>query len=241
MHYNFRLCHILQDAVLLCQTLNQTRTTKKLWIHLVRSDLCCKHTFSFSAGSVLDRHYYLLTCCSVRHSHTLLYMGFFALFWFSSVLTHSLQLLQHLKSLINVLIHKHCLVVVIVNFPLDEDPDVSMIAWTTTPWTLPSNLALVVNPDKDYVKVKGICQIAGQHVTSSQSKIRNCMSFVVSSCIRYKALLELDNLQSFSSTRSWFCNRAFLNFQAFASHDIKMAAQESCRIDQKMTYLLTFC
>ena len=46
--------------------------------------------------------------------------------------------------------------IVIVNFPLDESPDVSMIAWTTTPWTLPSNLALVVNPDMDYVKVKGI-------------------------------------------------------------------------------------
>ena len=29
-----------------------------------------------------------------------------------------------------------------------------MIAWTTTPWTLPSNLALCVNPDKDYVKVR---------------------------------------------------------------------------------------
>merc|ERR1711962_1829041 len=43
---------------------------------------------------------------------------------------------------------------VIVNFPLDESPDVSMIAWTTTPWTLPSNLALVVNPEHTYVKVK---------------------------------------------------------------------------------------
>ena len=31
---------------------------------------------------------------------------------------------------------------------------VSMVAWTTTPWTLPSNLALCVNPDKDYVKVR---------------------------------------------------------------------------------------
>ena len=29
-----------------------------------------------------------------------------------------------------------------------------MVAWTTTPWTLPSNLALCVNPDMDYVKVK---------------------------------------------------------------------------------------
>lgn len=27
-------------------------------------------------------------------------------------------------------------------------------AWTTTPWTLPSNLALCVNPEITYVKVK---------------------------------------------------------------------------------------
>ena len=44
---------------------------------------------------------------------------------------------------------------VIVNFPLDEDPAVSIIAWTTTPWTLPSNVALCVHPDFNYVKVKG--------------------------------------------------------------------------------------
>ena len=44
---------------------------------------------------------------------------------------------------------------VIVNFPLDEDPLVSVIAWTTTPWTLPSNLALCVHPEFTYVKVKG--------------------------------------------------------------------------------------
>lgn len=29
-----------------------------------------------------------------------------------------------------------------------------MLAWTTTPWTLPSNLGLTVGPDIDYVKVK---------------------------------------------------------------------------------------
>ena len=29
-----------------------------------------------------------------------------------------------------------------------------MIAWTTTPWTLPSNLALCVNAKFDYVKVR---------------------------------------------------------------------------------------
>ena len=31
--------------------------------------------------------------------------------------------------------------------------DAYFLAWTTTPWTLPSNVALCVNPDEDYVKV----------------------------------------------------------------------------------------
>ena len=34
-----------------------------------------------------------------------------------------------------------------VTFPLIDEPDVNLIAWTTTPWTLPSNLALCVNPE----------------------------------------------------------------------------------------------
>lgn len=44
---------------------------------------------------------------------------------------------------------------VIVNFPLVGNEEVALIAWTTTPWTLPSNLALCVNPEMLYVKVKG--------------------------------------------------------------------------------------
>ena len=32
--------------------------------------------------------------------------------------------------------------------------DAYFLAWTTTPWTLPSNLALCVNPEETYVKVK---------------------------------------------------------------------------------------
>ena len=34
------------------------------------------------------------------------------------------------------------------------DEDAYFLAWTTTPWTLPSNVALCVNPDETYVKVK---------------------------------------------------------------------------------------
>ena len=35
-----------------------------------------------------------------------------------------------------------------------KDEDAYILAWTTTPWTLPSNVALCVNPNETYVKVK---------------------------------------------------------------------------------------
>ena len=41
-----------------------------------------------------------------------------------------------------------------VSFPLVEDPNTLLLIWTTTPWTLPSNLAIMAGPDIDYVKIK---------------------------------------------------------------------------------------
>lgn len=41
-----------------------------------------------------------------------------------------------------------------VLFPIEGRPNVSLLAWTTTPWTLPSNLALTVHPDLSYVEVR---------------------------------------------------------------------------------------
>ena len=41
--------------------------------------------------------------------------------------------------------------------------------------------------------------------------------------------------------RFTFYNRAGLNFQAFALCDIKMAAQEGCRVGQKLSYRFSFC
>ncbi len=43
-----------------------------------------------------------------------------------------------------------------VTFPLEDDPNTFLLAWTTTPWTLPSNLALAVGPNLEYVKIKEI-------------------------------------------------------------------------------------
>lgn len=41
----------------------------------------------------------------------------------------------------------------VVSFPLITDENISILAWTTTPWTLPSNVALCVNANFIYVKI----------------------------------------------------------------------------------------
>ncbi|MGA2112063.1 MAG: isoleucine--tRNA ligase [Anaerolineales bacterium] len=43
---------------------------------------------------------------------------------------------------------------VYVRFPLKDDPRTSLLAWTTTPWTLPANVALAVHPDTLYARVE---------------------------------------------------------------------------------------
>lgn len=45
-------------------------------------------------------------------------------------------------------------VTVTAKFKLKDADNEYFLAWTTTPWTLPSNVALTVHPDVDYVKVK---------------------------------------------------------------------------------------
>ena len=45
---------------------------------------------------------------------------------------------------------------VIVSFPLVDEPETSLLAWTTTPWTLPSNLGLCVHPTLLYIKIKDV-------------------------------------------------------------------------------------
>ncbi len=52
---------------------------------------------------------------------------------------------------------------VTVRFRLEGEPATSLLAWTTTPWTLPSNTAIAVNPKLDYawVAIPGGSQVKG--------------------------------------------------------------------------------
>ncbi len=56
---------------------------------------------------------------------------------------------------------------VTVAFALDDDPPVSLWVWTTTPWTLPSNLAIAVGPDIDY----GVFESEGRRVILAEAAI----------------------------------------------------------------------
>jgi len=48
---------------------------------------------------------------------------------------------------------------VTLRFPLRDKPGESLLVWTTTPWTLTSNVAAAVGPELDYVKVRN-----GEHI-----------------------------------------------------------------------------
>lgn len=53
-----------------------------------------------------------------------------------------------------------------VTFDLVSNSNTKFVAWTTTPWTLPSNLALCVNPNANYMKCttsNGISYIVGEN------------------------------------------------------------------------------
>ncbi|KAI9645185.1 isoleucine--tRNA ligase [Ciborinia camelliae] len=42
---------------------------------------------------------------------------------------------------------------VVVSFPLLKDPSTCLLAWTTTPWTLPSHTGLAAHPNFEYIKI----------------------------------------------------------------------------------------
>lgn len=61
---------------------------------------------------------------------------------------------------------------VFVRFALEDQPNTWFVAWTTTPWTLPSNVALAVHPEAVYAKVRYGGALASD--TQAASKPGSC-------------------------------------------------------------------
>jgi isoleucyl-tRNA synthetase len=60
---------------------------------------------------------------------------------------------------------------VYVKFELKDEPGTFLLAWTTTPWTLPGNVALAVNPDAVYVIAKFISRQEQEHLILAKSRL----------------------------------------------------------------------
>lgn len=56
---------------------------------------------------------------------------------------------------------------VFVKFELVDEPGTFLLAWTTTPWTLPGNVALAINSSIEYSKIK----VGGEHFYVAKARL----------------------------------------------------------------------
>jgi isoleucyl-tRNA synthetase len=71
-----------------------------------------------------------------------------------------------------------------VKFKLEGKENEYLIIWTTTPWTIPFNLAVMVHPDFEYVKI----DVDGEHLIVAKELVENFMDNVVKK--QYKIIKE---------------------------------------------------
>src|SRR5207245_1551746 len=57
-----------------------------------------------------------------------------------------------------------------VRFPLRGREGESLVVWTTTPWTLPANVAAAVKPDAEYVLRDGAEWVAAERYPEAEGK-----------------------------------------------------------------------
>jgi len=106
---------------------------------------------------------------------------------------------------------------VTVKFALVEEPGSYVLAWTTTPWTLPGNVALAVGPDLDYVRVRQtvddheeryyiardrLAQLEGEYVIDRELKGRELKG------MRYRPLFPFIDLEVLTGKRAYYIAEA---------------------------------
>ncbi|MET0980361.1 MAG: class I tRNA ligase family protein, partial [Candidatus Saccharimonadales bacterium] len=62
--------------------------------------------------------------------------------------------------------------------------DISLLAWTTTPWTLPANTAVAVNKDFDYVEV----DLDGEHLVLAKDLVQKVLTDAKHQPLDYKVI-----------------------------------------------------
>ncbi|PJD97966.1 MAG: isoleucine--tRNA ligase [Parachlamydia sp.] len=87
-----------------------------------------------------------------------------------------------------------------VAFPLLDDPQTSLLIWTTTPWTLVSNLAILIGPDIDYVKI--LEKSSGKYYILAQASLSHYFkemdSYTIVQSMKGAELIGLKYMPAFS-------------------------------------------
>src|SRR6266850_2236464 len=102
---------------------------------------------------------------------------------------------------------------VTVKFELVDEPGSFVLAWTTTPWTLPGNVALAVGADVDYVRVRQtvggkeeryyiardrVSQLEGEYAVERELKGRELVGK------RYRPLFDFINLERVTGKKAYY-------------------------------------
>ncbi|HEX7077421.1 MAG TPA: isoleucine--tRNA ligase [Candidatus Eisenbacteria bacterium] len=106
---------------------------------------------------------------------------------------------------------------VTVKFALVDEPGVFVLAWTTTPWTLPGNVALAVGGDLDYVVVRQersgkveryvlaksrLPQLVGEYAVERELKGRDLVGK------RYRPLFDFIDLGALAGKKAYYVAEA---------------------------------
>ncbi len=88
----------------------------------------------------------------------------------------------------------------IAKFQLVESPNTYFLAWTTTPWTLPSNVALCMNADYDYVTIQKDGEnyilakdLVPKHFEEGSYQVVDCQKGSFYERVAYKPLFDFAN------------------------------------------------
>lgn len=82
---------------------------------------------------------------------------------------------------------------VIAKFELVDEPNTFVLAWTTTPWTLPGNVALAVGSEITYIKVQEIEIVVNDLNKNEYSKPSTKQDFLIVSKEYYEKILGKDD------------------------------------------------
>ena len=95
-----------------------------------------------------ENNYTIWSFLKKAHERGLIYRGFDAMPWCPRCGVGISQM--EMNEGYRVVAHR----AVFVRFPLRERPGESLLVWTTTPWTLTSNVGAAVNPELTYLKIR---------------------------------------------------------------------------------------